>query len=311
VSAEVTWPRYAWLNGKIVDWDGAKVHVFVHGLHYGTGVFEGIRGYYSNGGIKIFRLRDHILRLFRSAKIIHMEIPYTVEELVEATISLVSANRFSRDIYVRPIAFRGLGSFGLRAKNPVDVAIIAVEFGKYLKKSGVRCTISSWRKPSADSFPIYAKVTGMYLLYHLASLEAAMNGYDEAILLDTEGFIAEGSGENIFIVKNRTLITPPVYDAILEGITRDTVIKLATEMLGLRVEERRIRREELYTADEVFFTGTAAEVTPVIEVDGRVIGGGQVGEVTSQIIELYSKTVLGEIDKYKHWVTYVKTSEER
>uniref|UniRef100_A0A7J3Z713 Branched-chain-amino-acid aminotransferase n=1 Tax=Ignisphaera aggregans TaxID=334771 RepID=A0A7J3Z713_9CREN len=311
MSAEVTWPRYAWLNGKIVDWDGAKVHVFVHGLHYGTGVFEGIRGYYSNGGIKIFRLRDHILRLFRSAKIIHMEIPYTVEELVEATISLVSANRFSRDIYVRPIAFRGLGSFGLRAKNPVDVAIIAVEFGKYLKKSGVRCTISSWRKPSADSFPIYAKVTGMYLLYHLASLEAAMNGYDEAILLDTEGFIAEGSGENIFIVKNRTLITPPVYDAILEGITRDTVIKLATEMLGLRVEERRIRREELYTADEVFFTGTAAEVTPVIEVDGRVIGGGQVGEVTSQIIELYSKTVLGEIDKYKHWVTYVKTSEER
>jgi branched-chain amino acid aminotransferase len=311
VSAEVTWPRYAWLNGKIVDWDGAKVHVFVHGLHYGTGVFEGIRGYYSNGGIKMFRLRDHMLRLFRSAKIIHMEIPYTVEELVEATISLVSVNRFSRDIYVRPIAFRGLGSFGLRAKNPVDVAIIAVEFGKYLKKSGVRCTISSWRKPSADSFPIYAKVTGMYLLYHLASLEAAMNGYDEAILLDTEGFIAEGSGENIFIVKNRTLITPPVYDAILEGITRDTVIKLATEMLGLRVEERRIRREELYTADEVFFTGTAAEVTPVIEVDGRVIGGGQVGEVTSQIIELYSKTVLGEIDKYKHWVTYVKTSEER
>jgi len=310
VSAEVTWPRYVWLNGKIVDWDGAKVHVFVHGLHYGTGVFEGIRGYYSNGGIKIFRLRDHILRLFRSAKIIHMEMPYTVEELVEATISLVSVNRFSRDIYVRPIAFRGLGSFGLRAKNPVDVAIIAVEFGKYLKKSGVRCTISSWRKPSADSFPIYAKVTGMYLLYHLASLEAAMNGYDEAILLDTEGFIAEGSGENIFIVKNRTLITPPVYDAILEGITRDTVIKLATEMLGLRVEERRIRREELYTADEVFFTGTAAEVTPVIEVDGRVIGGGQVGEVTSKIIELYSKAVLGEIDKYKHWVTYVKTSEE-
>uniref|UniRef100_A0A7C4FGN8 Branched-chain-amino-acid aminotransferase n=1 Tax=Ignisphaera aggregans TaxID=334771 RepID=A0A7C4FGN8_9CREN len=310
MSAEVTWPRYVWLNGKIVDWDGAKVHVFVHGLHYGTGVFEGIRGYYSNGGIKIFRLRDHILRLFRSAKIIHMEMPYTVEELVEATISLVSVNRFSRDIYVRPIAFRGLGSFGLRAKNPVDVAIIAVEFGKYLKKSGVRCTISSWRKPSADSFPIYAKVTGMYLLYHLASLEAAMNGYDEAILLDTEGFIAEGSGENIFIVKNRTLITPPVYDAILEGITRDTVIKLATEMLGLRVEERRIRREELYTADEVFFTGTAAEVTPVIEVDGRVIGGGQVGEVTSKIIELYSKAVLGEIDKYKHWVTYVKTSEE-
>ncbi|MCS7367474.1 MAG: branched-chain amino acid transaminase [archaeon YNP-WB-062] len=308
MSVEVTWPKYAWLNGKIVEWDNAKVHVFVHGLHYGTGVFEGIRGYYDNGYIKIFRLRDHILRLFRSAKIIHMEIPYTIDELVEATINLVKANRFGKDIYIRPIAFRGLGSFGLRAKNPVDVAIIAVEFGKYLKKSGIRCTISSWRKPPADSIPIYAKVTGMYLLYHLASLEAAMNGYDEAIMLDVEGYIAEGSGENIFIVKDRKLITPPVYDGILEGITRDTVIKLASEMLGLRVEERRIRREELYTADEAFFTGTAAEITPIIEVDGRTIGRGQIGEVTLQIIELYNMTILGKIEKYRHWVTELTSS---
>jgi branched-chain amino acid aminotransferase len=309
MSVEVPWPKYAWLNGKIVEWDNAKVHVFVHGLHYGTGVFEGIRGYYDSGCIKIFRLKDHMLRLFRSAKIIHMDIPYTIDALIEATVNLVKINRFTNDIYIRPIAFRGLGSFGLRARNPVDVAIIAVEFGKYLKKSGIKCTISSWRKPPADSFPIYAKVTGMYLLYHLASLEATLSGYDEAILLDSEGYVAEGSGENIFIVKNRVLITPPVYDAILEGITRDTVIKLATEVLGLRVVERRIRREELYTADEVFFTGTAAEVTPVTEIDGRAIGSGQIGGVTSQIMELYSKVVLGKIDRYRDWITEVKVKE--
>ncbi|MEL9940036.1 MAG: branched-chain amino acid transaminase [Ignisphaera sp.] len=306
MSVEVKWPKYAWINGKIVEWDNAKIHVFSHGLHYGTGVFEGIRGYYDNGYIKIFRLEDHMKRLFKSAKIIHMQIPYKLDDLIKAVIDVVKANGFTNDIYIRPIAFRGLGSFGLRAQNPVDVAIIAVEFGKYLKKTGVRCTISSWRKPAADSFPIYAKVTGMYLLYHLASLEASMNGYDEAILLDSDGFVAEGSGENIFIVKDNTLITPPTYDAILEGITRDTVIKLAREELGLVVIERRIRREELYTADEAFFTGTAAEITPIIEVDGRPIGNGQVGTITEKIVKLYNDVVLGKIEKYRKWITEVK-----
>jgi len=302
----VKWPSYVWFNGSIVKWEEAKVHVFVHGLHYGTGVFEGIRGYFDNGIMKIFRLEDHMKRLIRSAKIIYMDIPYSVEKLIDATKELVRVNKFNTDIYIRPIAFRGLGSFGLRALNPTDVAIIAVEFGKYLKPTGIRCKITSWRKPSPDSIPVGAKATGMYLLSHLAALDAHMSGYDEAILLDSEGYIAEGAGENIFIVKNRELITPPVYDAILEGITRDTVIRLAKEVLGLNVVERRIRREELYTCDEVFFTGTAAEVTPIVEIDGRTIGNGGVGEITKNIMNLYRDVVLGRIERYKHWVTEVE-----
>jgi branched-chain amino acid aminotransferase len=302
---DIKWPSYAWLNGSIVRWDDAKIHVFVHGLHYGTGVFEGIRGYYDSGIMKIFRLEDHLKRLYRSAKTILMDIPYKIEELVEATKHVIKFNKFKSDIYIRPIAFRGLGSFGLRATNPVDVAIIAVEFGKYLSPKGIRCKISSWRKPSPDSIPVWAKVTGMYLLYHLAAMEAHLSGYDEAILLDSEGYVAEGAGENIFIVKNNELITPPVYDAILEGITRDTVIKLAREELGLKVIERRIRREELYTCDEVFFTGTAAEVTPIVEIEGRIIGNGAIGEITKNIMDLYREVVLGRIEKYRNWVTEV------
>jgi len=301
----LTWPRYVWLDGSIVEWDNAKVHVFVHGLHYGTGVFEGIRGYYDEGVVKVFRLEDHIKRLFRSAKMVYMEIPYSIEHLIKAVIDVVRLNGFRSDIYIRPIAFRGLGSFGLRARNPVNVAIIAVEFGKYLKPEGIRCMISSWRKPAGDSFPIEAKATANYLLYHLSSLEAADHGYDEAILLDAEGYVAEGSGENIFIVRNGELITPPIYSGILEGITRDTVIRFAKEVLGIEVVERRIKRVELYIADEVFLTGTAAEITPVIEIDGRVIGDGKPGEVTKKIIDIYRQIVLGRIERYRNWVTEI------
>ncbi len=301
----IKWPPYVWFNGSIVKWDEAKVHVFSHALHYGTGVFEGIRGYYDNGFIKIFRLEDHIVRLYRSAKIIYMDIPYPMRRLIDATIELVKANKFRNDIYIRPIAFRGLGSFGLRAQNPVDVAIISVEFGKYLKPNGIRCMVSSWRKPAPDSIPVEAKATGIYLLYHLTALEAHINGYDEAVLLDSEGYVAEGSGENIFIVKNGELITPPVYNSILEGITRDTVITLAKEVLGIKVKERRIRRAELYTSDEVFFTGTAAEITPIIEIDGRTVGNGNVGEVTKKLMDLYREVALGKIERYIHWVTSV------
>ena len=301
----IEWPSYVWLNGSLVKWDEAKVHVFVHGLHYGTGVFEGIRGYYDSGVIKVFRLEDHLRRLYRSAKVIYMDIPYSMEQLIKATADVINANKFDSDIYIRPIVFRGLGSFGLRAQNPVDVAIIAVKFGKYLKPTGIRCTISSWRKPPPDSIPIYAKATGIYLLYHLSAIDAHMKGYDEAILLDSEGYVAEGSGENIFIVKNRKLITPPIYNAILEGITRDTVITLAKNELGIEVEERRIRREELYTCDEAFFTGTAAEITPIIEIDGRTIGNGEVGEITKKIMDMYHNLVLGRIEKYRYWITEV------
>ncbi|MEM1526791.1 MAG: branched-chain amino acid transaminase [Ignisphaera sp.] len=305
IGLPIKWPDYVWLNGSIVKWDEAKVHVFIHGLHYGTGVFEGIRGYYDNGVIKVFRLEDHMKRLHRSAKAIYMDIPYRIDELVKATSEVIKVNKFNNDIYIRPIAFRGLGSFGLRALNPVDTAIIAVEFGKYLNPSGIRCKISSWRKPSPDSIPVWAKATGIYLLYHLAALDAHLSGYDEAILLDGEGYIAEGAGENIFMVRNSQLITPPTYDAILEGITRDTVIRLATEVLGIKVVERRIRREELYTCDEAFFTGTAAEITPIKEIDGITIGNGGVGEITKKIMELYRETTLGKIEKYRYWITVV------
>jgi len=300
------WPKYVWLNGSIVRWEDAKVHVFVHGLHYGTGVFEGIRGYYDDKYIKVFRLEDHMRRMYRSAKIIYMDIPYPMEKLIEATVELIKANKFNTDVYIRPIAFRGLGGFGLRAMNPVEVAVVIIEFGKYLKPTGVKCGISSWRKPSPDSIPVYAKTTGIYLLSHLAAIEAHLNGYDEAILLDSEGYVAEGAGENIFIVKNSELITPPVYDGILEGITRDTVITLAREVLGLKVIERRIRREELYTCDEAFFTGTAAEVTPIVEIDGRTVGSGSVGEVTKSIMNTYRDATLGRIAKYRHWVREVE-----
>ncbi|MCS7112051.1 MAG: branched-chain amino acid transaminase [Ignisphaera sp.] len=299
------WPKYAWLDGSIVEWGSAKVHVFVHGLHYGTGVFEGIRGYYDSGAIKIFRLEDHMKRLFRSAKMIHMEIPYTVEQLIEATRELISVNGFRSDIYIRPIAFRGLGSFGLRARNPVNVAIIAIEFGKYLKPDGIRCMVSSWRKPSGDSFPVETKATANYLLYHLSSLEAAEHGFDEAILLDAEGYVSEGAGENIFIVREGRLITPPVYGSILEGITRDTVTRVAREMLGVEVIERRIRRAELYIADEIFLTGTAAEIVPVIEVDGRTIGTGKPGELTRKIQAIYHQIVVGKVEMFRSWVTEV------
>lgn len=300
-------PALVWINGELVKWEEAKVHVLSHALHYGTGVFEGIRGYYCEDNVmRIFRLRDHLVRLYRSAKILHMDIPYPLEVLERAAVELVRANAFSNDIYIRPIAFRGLGFFGLASQNPVDVAIVALEFGKYLRPEGVRCTISSWRKPPADSFPVYAKATGIYLLYHLASLEASLHGYDEAILLDSEGFVAEGAGENIFIVKNGTVVTPPVYGDVLEGITRDTVIRLARGELGVEVAERRIRREELYTADEAFFTGTAAEVAPIVEVDGRRIGTGEAGPITRALMRLYREVVTGKVERYRGWITEVK-----
>jgi branched-chain amino acid aminotransferase len=298
--------NYVWFNGKLVEWENAKVHVLAQGIHYGIGVFEGIRGYYDDECIKIFRLEDHMRRFLKSAKIIHLEIPYTLEELINAVIEVVKANNFKTDIYMRPVAFRGSGSIGVRARNPVEVAVIAFEYGKYLKPTGVKCKISSWRKPPADSLPVYAKIAAMYLLYHLAVVEANNCGFDEAILLDSEGYIAEGSGENIFIVKDEMLITPPTYGAILEGITRDTVMKVAIEVLGMKVVERRIKREELYTADEAFFTGTAAEITPIIEVDNRTIGNGQIGKITSQLMELYQKIVKGKIERYRKWVTEVK-----
>jgi branched-chain amino acid aminotransferase len=299
-------PKYVWFNGSIVEWENAKVHVYVHALHYGTAVFEGIRGYYSDGVVKIFRLRDHLKRLMNSAKILYMNIPYTIDELEKASVEITRENDYRENVYIRPIAFRGLGEFGVKGlKSSIEVAILAIPLGKYLKSEKVRCIISSWRRPPNDVLPVEAKASGIYLSSNLAGIEAALSGYDEAIFLDYDGYVCEGSGENIFIVKNKVLITPPVYSSILEGITRNTVITLARD-LGYTVVERRISRGELYTCDEAFFTGTAAEITPIVEVDHRVIGNGDVGEVTDKISNLFREVVSGHVEKYVSWITEVK-----
>ena len=298
-------PKYVWLSGSTVEWENAKVHVYVHALHYGTAVFEGIRGYYVDDSIKIFRLRDHLKRLMNSAKILYMNIPYTIDSLERASIELVKDNELHENIYIRPIAFRGLGEFGVKGlKSPIEVAILVMPLGRYLKSEKVRCMISSWRRPPSDALPVEAKASGIYLSSNLAGIEATLSGYDEAIFLDYNGYVCEGTGENIFIVKNNVLITPPLYSSILEGITRNTVITLARD-LGYTVIERRISRGELYTCDEAFFTGTAAEITPIIEVDHRVIGSGDVGEITDKILKLFREVVSGHVEKYTSWITDV------
>lgn len=296
-----------WMDGRLVDWDEAKVHVLTHALHYASAVFEGIRVYMTPKGPAAFRLKDHLKRLFESAKIYMMEIPYSFDELVEAVKLTVRANGF-KECYVRPIVFRGYGTMGVNPLNsPIQVAIAAWEWGPYLGASaakGVRCMVSSWRRISSQSLPPQAKATANYANSALAKMEAIKNGYDEAIMLNTEGYVAEGSGENIFRVKNGVLSTPPASAGVLRGITRDTVLKLAKEM-GIETERVNITREELYTSDELFFSGTAVEITPIREVDGRVIGDGANYPITNKIRERYLKVVHGLVDGHEDWLTYV------
>ncbi|PSN83566.1 branched chain amino acid aminotransferase [Candidatus Marsarchaeota G2 archaeon ECH_B_SAG-F08] len=295
-----------WMDGKLVDWEDAKVHVLTHALHYGTAVFEGIRVYKTPRGPAVFRLKDHLKRLYDSAKIYMMNIPYSMSELEEAVKLVVATNGFS-ECYVRPIVFRGYGSMGVNPLNsPVNVSIAAWEWGPYLGRNaerGVRCMVSTWRRISSQSLPPQAKSSANYANAALAKMEALTNGFDEAIMLNTEGYVTEGSGENIFRVKSGVLTTPPASAGVLRGITRDTVIKLAQEM-GLSVERVNISREELYTADELFLTGTAAEVVPIREVDGRQIGTGEY-PITLKIRERYLKLVHGELDGHEDWFTFV------
>lgn len=295
-----------WLNGKLVDWDEAKIHVLTHALHYGSGVFEGIRAYETADGPAVFRLTDHIERLFASAKIYLMPIPYTVEELVEATKEIVRANKL-KSCYIRPIAFRGYGEMGLNPlKAPVDVAIAVWPWGAYLgeegTKSGIRAMISSFRRIEPNSLPPAAKATGQYINSILAKIEAVYSEYDEAILLDSRGFVSEGTGENIFVVKNGVVHTPSTASSILVGITRDTVFELAKAM-GIAIVERDLVRSDLFLADEVFFTGTAAEIVPIREVDRRVIG--EPGPITRALQERYHAVVRGEDVRFAHWLERV------
>ncbi|MDT7888564.1 MAG: branched-chain amino acid transaminase [Desulfurococcales archaeon] len=299
--------RYIWMDGELIECERAYVHILTHALHYGTAVFEGIRGYWSEDerNLYIFRLRDHMVRMINSARIVGLRLSYGIEDLVNAVIRTVKVNEFQENIYIRPIAFAGEGSISLdTSKVPTRVSIAAFPFGHYLKPKGVRVKVVSWRRVPNYSMPVIAKASGIYLNSVIALSEALSSGYDEAILLDWRGYVSEGSGENIFVVKRGVIYTPPTYASILEGITRDSVIKISRE-LGYEVVERDIAREELYTADEIFMSGTAAEITPVVEVDGRVIGIGSPGPITEKIMEYYKKIVYNRVPRYREWITPV------
>jgi len=296
-----------WMDGKFVDWDKANVHVMTHTLHYGLGVFEGIRCYETKSGPAIFRLKEHVERLFKSAHIFLLDIPYSQKEIEAAIIKTVRINNI-KECYIRPIVYIGYGAMGLYPKeNPINVAISAWPWGAYLGeeglKKGIRVKVSSFIRNHVNSQMSRGKVCGYYINSQLAKKEAITCGYDEALLLDTEGYVSEGSGENIFIVRNGTLKTTPLT-SILEGITRDSIMEIARDN-GIEVIEERFTRDELYIADEAFFTGTAAEVTPIREVDGRTIGAGKPGEITKKVQSIFFDAVKGRNKKYKSWITRV------
>jgi branched-chain amino acid aminotransferase len=298
--------RKVWMNGVLVDWADATVHVLSHALHYGTGVFEGVRCYETARGPAVFRLREHFERLHRSAKIFLMDIPYSVEELVAATHELIRVNELE-SCYIRPIAYRGYGAMGLNPENnPVDVSIAVWPWGAYLGdealRHGVRMTVSSWRRHDPNIIPPQAKVTGAYINSAMAKLEAVRSGYDEAVMLNPQGFVSEATGENIFVVIDGELFTPPLVSGPLPGITRASVMTIAAD-LGMPVSERQLTRADLYGAEEIFCTGTAAEVTPVREIDERVIG--EPGPITVAIQQKYFQIIRGEDEKYFDWLDFV------
>jgi len=297
-----------WMDGKFVDWDKATVHVLTHSLHYGLGVFEGIRCYETQRGPAIFRLDEHIDRLFSSAHIFLMDIPFTKNEIRDAIIGTVKVNKI-RECYIRPLVYIGYGAMGLYPKgNPVNVSIAAWPWGAYLGDKalteGIKVKTSSFIRNHVNANMTRGKVSGYYVNSQLAKKEAITCGYEEALLLDTEGYVSEGSGENIFMVRNGILKTTPLT-SILEGITRNSIMKIAVDE-KMSVAEERFTRDELYIADEAFFSGTAAEVTPVRELDGRVIGAGRPGPITRKIQSVFFDIVKGKNKKYESWLTKVK-----
>jgi branched-chain amino acid aminotransferase len=296
---------YIWFNGELVDWDSATIHVLSLVVHYGSSVFEGIRCYETPRGPAIFRLQDHTRRLFNSAKIYRMELPYTEEQINQANHEVIRANKL-RSGYLRPVAFRGYGSLGVDPRPcPVDVAIAAMNWGKYLGdealEQGVDVGVSSWTRIAPNTLPSIAKAAANYMNSQLIKLEAIQHGYVEGIALDSEGYISEGSGENLFLVRNGALITPPLSSSVLPGITRDTVITLAREQ-GIPVLEERVPREALYITDELFFTGTAAEITPIRSVDGIQVGIGKRGPITEQMQRAFFGLINGEIEDRWGWL---------
>ncbi len=296
-----------WFNGTLVNWDDAKLHILSHSLHYGTGVFEGIRCYKTDIGSAVFRLPEHVDRFFDSAHICFLDIPFTREAISEAILDTIRANRIEA-CYIRPLAHIGYGAMGIYPKeNPIQVSIAVWPWGSYLGeeglKNGIRVKISSFTRPHVNATMVRSKTTANYANSLLAKREALKDGYDEALLLDTDGYVAEGSGENVFIVRKGVIKTPPLT-SILEGITRETIMQLASER-GMRVVEERFTRDELYIADESFFTGTAAEITPIREVDNRAIGTGRPGPVTNELQSAFFEIVHGRDSRHTEWLTSV------
>lgn len=298
---------FVWMNGKMVPWKDATVHVASHVVHYGSSVFEGIRAYENKKGSAIFRLDAHIERLFNSAKIYRMEIPFTFEEICNACIETIKANGM-KSCYIRPVVYRGYAKLGVDPfPNPIDVSILVWDWGKYLGdealEQGVDVHVSSWRRMAPDTFPSMAKSGGNYMNGQLIKMEAVVNGYVEGIALDAYGYISEGSGENIFLVKKGIIYTPPISSCILPGITRESTIQIAKDK-GIEVREEDILREALYIADELFFVGTAAEITPIRSVDKIIVGKGRRGEITKLLQDEFFGIIKGEKEDKWNWLTY-------
>jgi branched-chain amino acid aminotransferase len=299
---------FIWFNGKLIDWRDANIHVLTHSLHYGMAVFEGVRAYKTAQGPAIFRLDEHTKRWFNSAKIFQMQMPYSQEELMQAQLEVVKANHLE-SCYLRPIAWIGSEKLGISPKgNQILVSIAAWQWGAYLGEDGlnkgIRVKTSSFSRHHVNVSLVRAKASGYYINSILANQEVTAHGYDEALLLDTDGYVSEGSGENVFIVRDGVIYTPDLASC-LAGITRESIIQIAHD-LGFEVREKRITRDEMYCSDEAFFTGTAAEVTPIRELDDRIIGNGGRGPVTEKIQNVFFDTVTGKNDKYRSWLTYVK-----
>lgn len=298
-----------WVDGKLINWEDAKIHILSHVIHYGSCAFDSIRCYNNSKGPVLFRMADHYKRLYDSCKIYYMDIPFSQQELEQATIDLIKANKID-EAYIRPFVFRGFGSLGINPFNcPVSVSIAAWDWGRYLGEDaleeGISCRFASWHRAAPNTFPFMAKVAANYMNSQLIKIEAIKNGFDEGIALDSFGFVSEGSGENVFMVKNGVIYTPPTTCSILPGITRHCIFILARE-LGIRIEQHILPRESLYIADEVFLTGTAAEITPVTKIDNITIGSGKRGEITHKIQKIYFDIINGNIEDKYNWLTYIK-----
>ncbi len=305
--------KYAFFGGRIVPVEEAKVSVRTHTMNYGTGCFEGIRAYWSEaeGQLLVFKLREHYQRFLNSCRILYIDLPYSADDLCAITLDLIRREGYRSDTYIRPLAYKSDELIGVRLHNLTDaVTIFATPFGRYVEaEEGARVHVSSWRRIDDNAIPARAKIVGAYVNSAFAKTEAQLNGFDEAIVLNQDGHVSEGSAENLFIVRDGVVVTPPATDNILEGLTRAVVMQLCREQLGLSVVERSIDRTELYVADEVFFTGTGVQIAAITEIDRRKVGGGMMGSVVRELRDLYFDVVRGCLPQYRHWCTPVYVDE--